>query len=197
MNDAYKNVYPHMVECAAEAARVARGVTAEQLSRPSYCTDWDVRTLVNHWVLYTSHGLEHRALRRQLPEELTARDFTAEPGWAEAYAEQLDRAVAAWDDPAVWDGEVPLGTERMPAADIAAMIVKEMAVHGWDVAAATGGTFRVSDGAARFVLDVVDTHAELYRRYEGFADPVAVSEDAPAFDRALAHSGRDPRRSTT
>ncbi|PKT70987.1 TIGR03086 family protein [Streptomyces populi] len=196
MNDAYKNVYPHMVECAAEAARVARGVTDGQLSGPSYCTDWDVRTLVNHWVLYTSHGLEHRALRKQLPEELTARDFTAEPGWAEAYAEQLDRAVAAWDDPAVWDGEVPLGTERMPAADIASMIVKEMAVHGWDVAAATGGTFRVSDGAARFVLDVVDTHAELYRRYDGFADPVDVPEDAPAFDRALAHSGRDPRRST-
>ncbi|MFI0962668.1 TIGR03086 family metal-binding protein [Streptomyces sp. NPDC021080] len=196
MNDAYKNVYPHMVECAAEAARVARGVTTAQLSGPSYCTDWDVRTLVNHWVLYTSHGLEHRALRKQLPEELTARDFTAGPGWAEAYAEQLDRAVEAWDDPAVWDGEVELGTAKMPAADIASMIVKEMAVHGWDVAVATGGTFRVSDGAARFVLDVVDTHAELYRRYDGFADPVDVPEDAPAFDRALAHSGRDPRRAT-
>ncbi|MET7984919.1 MULTISPECIES: TIGR03086 family metal-binding protein [unclassified Streptomyces] len=196
MNDAYENVYPHMVECAAEAARVARGVTRDQLPRPSHCTDWDVRTLVNHWVLYTSHGLEHRALREPLPEELTARDFTAEPGWAEAYAGQLDRAVAAWEDPAVWDGEVELGEAKMPAADIAAMIVKEMAVHGWDVAAATGGTFRVSDGAARFVLDVVDTHAELYRRYEGFADPVDVPEDAPAFERALAHSGRDPRRAT-
>ncbi|MCT9005950.1 TIGR03086 family metal-binding protein [Streptomyces rhizosphaerihabitans] len=196
MNDAYKNVYPHMVECAAEAARVARGVTAERLSEPSHCTDWDIRTLVNHWVLYTSHGLEHRALRKQLPEELTARDFTAEPGWAAAYAEQLDRAVAAWDDPAVWDGEVDLGTAKMPAADIASMIVKELAVHGWDVAAATGQRFDVSDGTARFVLDVVDTHAELYRRYDGFADPVDVSEDAPAFERALAHSGRDPRRAT-
>ncbi|MFE9876163.1 TIGR03086 family metal-binding protein [Streptomyces sp. NPDC005784] len=196
MNDAYKNSYPHMVECAAEAARVARGVTAERLSEPSHCTDWDVRALVNHWVLYTSHGLEHRALRKQLPEELTARDFTAEPGWAGAYAEQLDRAVAAWDDPAVWDGEVDLGTAKMPAADIASMIVKELALHGWDVAAATGQRFDVSDGAARFVLDVVDTHAELYRRYDGFAEPVDVPDDAPAFERALAHSGRDPRRST-
>ncbi|MET9404470.1 TIGR03086 family metal-binding protein [Streptomyces sp. NPDC002935] len=196
MNDPYKNAYPHMVECAAEAARVARGVTAERLSEPSHCTDWDVRTLVNHWVLYTSHGLEHRALRRQLPDELTARDFTAAPGWAEAYAEQLDRAVAAWDDPAVWDGEVDLGMAKMPAADIASMVVKEMAVHGWDVAAATGQRFRVSDGAARFVLDVVDTHAELYRQYDGFADPVDVPDDAPVFERALAHSGRDPRWST-
>ncbi|MET9890111.1 TIGR03086 family metal-binding protein [Streptomyces sp. NPDC006465] len=196
MNDPYKNVYPHMVECAAEAARVARGVTAAQLPRSSHCADWDVRTLVNHWVLYTAHGLEHRALRRQLPDELTARDFTAEPGWAEAYAEQLDRAVAAWDDPAVWDGEVDIGVAKMPAADIASMVVKEMAVHGWDVAAATGQPFCVSDGAARFVLDVVDTHAELYRRYDGFADPVDVPDDAPVFERALAHSGRDPRWST-
>ncbi|MFF4349613.1 TIGR03086 family metal-binding protein [Streptomyces sp. NPDC001530] len=191
-NDA---MHAYMIECAAEAARVARSVTAAQLSEPSYCSDWDVRTLVNHWVLYTSHGLEHRALRKQLSEELTARDFTADPGWAEAYAAQLDRAVAAWDDPDVWEGEVDLGMAKMPAADIASMIVKEMAVHGWDVAAATGQEFRISDGAARFVLDVVDTHAELYRQYDGFADPVPVPDDAPPFERALAHSGRDPRLS--
>ncbi|MFE3409064.1 TIGR03086 family metal-binding protein [Streptomyces mirabilis] len=197
MSNPYKNVHPYMVECAAEAARVAGGVTAARLGEPAptHCPDWDLRTLVNHWVLYTSHGLEHRALRKQLPEELTTRDFTADPGWARVYAEHLDRAVTAWDDPAVWEGEVDLGMAKMPAADIASMIVKEMAVHGWDVATATGQEFRVSDGAARFVLDVVDTHADLYRQYDGFADPVPVPDDAPLFDRALAHSGRDPRLS--
>ncbi|MFD8649012.1 TIGR03086 family metal-binding protein [Streptomyces mirabilis] len=197
MSNPYKNVHPYMVECAAEAARVAGGVTAARLAEPgpTHCPDWDLRTLVNHWVLYTSHGLEHRALREQLSEELTGRDFTADPVWARAYAEQLDRAVAAWDDPAVWEGEVDLGMAKMPAADIASMIVKEMAVHGWDVATATGQEFRISDGAARFVLDVVDTHADLYRQYDGFADPVPVADDAPLFDRALAHSGRDPRLS--
>ncbi|WP_217566078.1 TIGR03086 family metal-binding protein [Streptomyces sp. GbtcB7] len=195
MSNPYKNVHPYMVECAAEAARVAGGVTAAQLAEPgpTHCPDWDLRALVNHWVLYTSHGLEHRALRKQLSEELTSRDFTADPGWARAYGEQLDRAVAAWDDPEVWEGEVDLGMAKMPAADIASMIVKEMAVHGWDVATATGQEFRISDGAAPFVLDVVDTHAELYRQYDGFADPVPVPDDAPAFERALAHSGRDPR----
>ena len=69
-------------------------------------------------------------------------------------------------------------------------------MHGWDVAAATGQRFRVSDGAARFVLDVADTHAELYRRHDGFADPVEVPDEVPVFERALAHSGRDPRWST-
>jgi uncharacterized protein (TIGR03086 family) len=69
-----------------------------------------------------------------------------------------------------------------------------MAVHGWDVATATGQEFRVSDAAARFVRDVVETHAELYRQYDGFADPVPVPDDAPVFERALAASGRDPRQ---
>lgn len=197
MNNAYKDVHPAMAACAAEAARVARGVGAEQLTRPTHCPDWDVRALVNHWVLYTSHGLEHRALRRELSEELTARDFTADPGWARAYADALDRAVAAWDDPLVWEGEVDLGAGRMPAAELAAMIVKELAVHGWDVATATGQEFRISDGAARLVLDVVETHGALYRQYDGFADPVDVPADAPVFARALAASGRDPGQRAT
>ncbi|MHC3469720.1 TIGR03086 family metal-binding protein [Streptomyces sp. 7R007] len=189
----YEQTHRYMTACAAEAARIARGVPADRLDDPTHCPGWDVRALVNHWVLYTSHGLEHRALRRQLPEELTARDFTADPDWAGAYAAQLDRAVAAWADPAVWEGEVDLGMATMPAAEIAAMVIKEMAVHGWDVAAATGQRLRIPDDAAAFVLDVVEKHGDLYRRYDGFADPVPVPDDAPVFDRALAASGRDPK----
>ncbi|MFD7934234.1 TIGR03086 family metal-binding protein [Streptomyces sp. NPDC059755] len=190
----YDETHQYMSECAAEASRVARAVPAARLNDPTHCPGWDVRALVDHWVLYTSHGLEHRALRKQLPDDLVARDFTADPRWAEAYADQLERAVTAWAEPAVWEGEVDLGTAAMPAAEIAAMIVKEMAVHGWDVAVATGQEFHISDDAARFVLDVVERHGDLYRRYDGFAAVVPVAQDAPVFERALATSGRDPRQ---
>ncbi|WP_326653358.1 MULTISPECIES: TIGR03086 family metal-binding protein [unclassified Streptomyces] len=186
-------VYPHLTECAAEAARIARGVSADQLSAPTPCKEWDVRGLVNHLVLYSSHGLEHRALRKQLPEELTGRDFTTDADWAEQYAAQLDRAVAAWSDPAVWEGEVDLGSAAMPAPVIASLITKELAVHGWDLARATGQDYRISDAAAALILTVVDEHAEIYRQYDGFADAVPLPDGAPAFDRALADSGRDPR----
>ncbi|MFH8801402.1 TIGR03086 family metal-binding protein [Streptomyces sp. NPDC017936] len=190
----HDETHQYLSECAAEAARVARGVPAARLTEPTHCTDWDLRALVNHWVLYTSHGLEHRALRKELPADLVARDFTAEPDWAGAYAAQLDRAVAAWSDPAVWEGEVDLGLAALPAAELASMILKEIAVHGWDVAVSTGQAFHVSDGAARLVLDVVERHGDLYRQYDGFAAPVPVPDDAPAFERALAASGRDPRQ---
>ncbi|TLS41138.1 TIGR03086 family protein [Streptomyces montanus] len=188
------DVYPCMTECAAEAARIARGVAPRQLDAPTSCGEWDVRALANHWILYTSHGLEHRARRIPLPEELTRQDFTADPAWADAYAGQLDRAVAAWADPQVWEGDIDLGFMTMPAVEIASLIVKELAVHGWDMATATGQELRVSDATARLVLDVVEAHAEVYRQYDGFVAPVTLPDDAPAFERALALSGRDPRR---
>ena len=187
------SIHSHLTVCAAEAARVARGVRAESLSEPSVCADWKVWDLVNHLVLYSSHGLEHRALRKQLPEELTQRDFTADSDWAERYATQLDRALAAWRDPAAWEGEVDLGFTRMPASEIASLIVKELALHGWDLARSTGQDFKVPDETGEFVLAVVDEHAEVYRQYDGFADPVATADGATAFERALATSGRDPK----
>lgn len=192
----------HMKEAAAEAGRVAHGVPAGPPDGPTPCAGWDLRTLLNHWILYTSHGLEHRARRTQLPEELTRRDFAAEPGWPEAYAARLDRAVAAWAAPEAWQGEVDLGFAAMPAEEIAAMVVKELVVHGWDVAVATGQEFRCSAELGRFILEVVEKYAEMYREYDGFAEPVRLDgadgagEDrgsgATSLDRALALSGRDP-----
>ncbi|MGP3774920.1 TIGR03086 family metal-binding protein [Streptomyces sp. SDT5-1] len=194
MNELRKDtVYPYLVESAAEAARVAAGVKPDRLDAASGCGDWDVRTLVNHWTVYTSHGMEHRALRTRLPEELTARDLTTEEDWASTYAADLDRAVAAWSDPAVWDGDIDLGFAQQPAPEVAALLWAELVLHGWDVAHATGQEFAVSDGAAALLLQVVEANAELYRQYEGFAAPVPVGADASTYAKALALSGRDPR----
>ncbi|WLQ39835.1 TIGR03086 family metal-binding protein [Streptomyces laculatispora] len=189
-----KTEHDRMTECAAEAARVARAVSAAQLDNSATpCEGWDVRGLINHWVLYTSHGMEHRALRTEIPGELTTRDFTADADWAERYAAQLDRAVAAWSDPAVWAGTIGQGDSASPAADTAEMLIMETALHGWDVARATGQEFRLSDGAAGYVLEVVEKTAALYRQYEGFAAEVTVGNRVSGFERALALSGRDPR----
>ncbi|MFD3923854.1 TIGR03086 family metal-binding protein [Streptomyces sp. NPDC058595] len=185
-------VYPAMRECAAEAARIAGHVPAERLADRTPSADWDVRTLVNHLVLYTSHGLEHRARRTEMPETLTARDFTADADWPERYRAALGRAVGAWADPAVWEGEIGEGAGATPAVSVGTLMTLEMALHGWELARATGQEFRLSEEAAAFVLGVVDEYAEMYRKYDGFADPVPLPATAGTFDRALAASGRDP-----
>jgi uncharacterized protein (TIGR03086 family) len=185
---------PQLTAAAAEAARVARAVTAEQLKNPTPDTEWDVRTLANHLVLWTSYTFELRARGESAPEELQQRDFTAAPDWAGDYAAQLDRALAAWSDPAVWESELPMGDSSMPAAAIAGMMLLELALHGWELAVATGQPLEVSEPLAASVLGLVEEYAEMYRSYPGgFAPALPVADGAPAFERALALSGRDPR----
>ncbi|MFJ9692723.1 TIGR03086 family metal-binding protein [Kitasatospora sp. NPDC101183] len=187
-------LHPFLARAASLAAGAAAAVPADQaLDAPTPCADYDARTLINHWVLYTSHGLEHRARRAELPAELTARDFTADADWREAYAAQLERAVAAWEAPEVWEGEVDLGGSPFPALGIARMLILELALHAWDVAAATGGRIEADAELAELVREIAEEYAEMYRQFDGFAGEVDLPEDASAWDRALAASGRDPR----
>lgn len=192
--NAHHPMHPFLARAASVAAGVAAAVPADQpLDAPTPCAEFDTRALINHWVLYTSHGLEHRARRTDLPAELIARDFTADADWREAYAAQLEKAVAAWADPAAWEGDVDLGGSPFPAVGIARMLVLELLLHGWDVARATGGRIEVDEELALLTGEIVAENAEMFRQYEGFAEPVALPDGASAWERALAASGRDPR----
>ena len=72
------------------------------------------------------------------------------------------------------------------------MLLMEMALHGWDVARATGQEFRTDEQTATALEDIVQAQAELFRKYQGFADAVEPTKNATAFERALTLSGRDP-----
>jgi uncharacterized protein (TIGR03086 family) len=185
-----------MAAAAAEAARVvagaAKAANAGNLDQKTPCTDWDLRTLLNHTILWTSYSAERRAHGESVAEELMSKDFTAEPGYAQAYQAQIAKAVQAWSNPGAWEGDRNVMGSATPAADIADMLIAEMVLHGWDVAKATGQDYHCDDAVARNVLKTVEAQGELFRQYQGFAAIVPVPADATAFDRALALSGRDP-----
>jgi uncharacterized protein (TIGR03086 family) len=191
-----KNLHQEMKAAAAEAARVVNGVPdqgPDQLDGPTPCGDWDLRTLLNHAILWTSYSAERRAYGESVAEDLMSKDFTADPGFREDYEAQLNKAVQAWSDPKRWEGDLKVMGDATPAADVAAMLIMEMVLHGWDIARATGQEYVCDDAVATAVLDTVEAQAELFRKYEGFKDVVPVPDDAPALDRALALSGRDPQ----
>ncbi|WP_412543533.1 TIGR03086 family metal-binding protein [Longispora sp. K20-0274] len=185
-------LYPPLVAAAGRAALLVAGVRPERFGDPTPCGDWDVRALLNHYVLWTAHSFERRALRQEVPAELLERDFVAEPGWADAYAVQLDKAVAAWSDPAVWEGDIPMGGSGMPAASIAGLVLLELVLHGWDLAKATGQDPTWPEDVAVAVAGIVAENAELYRQYEGFGALVSPPGSPSTLERALAESGRDP-----
>lgn len=181
-----------MAAAADEAALLVSKVSTDQLSAVTPCTEWDLRSLLNHLILWTAYSAERRARDEPVSDELLNRDFVAAPDFGRDYAAQLDKAVAAWSDPAAWERSLNVMGSPTPAADVAALLLAETVLHGWDVAAATGQEYACADNVAEAVLEAVTANAELFRQYKGFADPVEMPESASLLDRALAASGRDP-----
>ena len=181
-----------MAAATAETVRVVGNVNAGELDSKTPCTDWDLRTLLNHTILWTAYSAEQRAYGQSVAEDLMSKDFTAEPGFAEDYQAQAARAVAAWSDPAAWHRELGVMGNNTPAADIAAMLLAETVLHGWDIASATGQDYRCAAELAEALRNTVEANGEMFRQYQGFAEIVPVPDDAGAFDRALGLSGRDP-----
>ena len=186
------NLHAEMTDAADAAARTVANVDASQFGRPTPCADWDVRALLNHLILWTSYSLAARAQGESVDQDLMDRDFAASPGFAAGYRAQLDRALTAWADPATWESSLDVMGTPTPSADVAALNIAEMVLHGWDLAAATGQTYTVSEPAAAAALRAVEANADLFREYKGFAEPVEVTPTASTLDRLLALSGRDP-----
>jgi uncharacterized protein (TIGR03086 family) len=186
------NLSAEMAAASAEAARVVGNVPQNALDTPTPCGDWDLRTLLNHTILWTSYSAERRAHGESVAEDLMNKDFTADPGFREDYAQQIDKAVTAWSAAQAWEGDLNVMGDATPAADVGAMLLMETALHGWDVARATGQEFRTDEQTAKALEDIVQAQAELFRKYQGFADAVEPAENATAFERALTLSGRDP-----
>ena len=120
-------------------------------------------------------------------------DPKAPPGYAQAYQAQIAKAVRAWSNPEAWAGDRGVMGSATPAIDIAAMLIMEMVLHGWDIAEATGQDYHCDGELAQALLGTVQAQAEMFRQYEGFAAIVPVPDDATALDGALALSGRDPQ----
>ena len=186
------NLSAEMAAASAEAARVVGNVPPNALDTPTPCGDWDLRTLLNHTILWTSYSAERRAHGESVAEDLMNKDFTADPGFREDYARQIGQAIKAWSSPGAWEGTRNVMGDATPAADVGAMLLMETALHGWDVARATGQEFNADDTTAAALLHIVQAQAELFRKYQGFAEAVEPPPNATVFERALTLSGRDP-----
>jgi uncharacterized protein (TIGR03086 family) len=179
-----------VASATAEAARVLRGVGPDHLAAPTPCGDWDVRTLGNH-LLQVVSALALAGRGAAVPDELWKRDLTVD-GWSARFDDAAGQAVAAWADPVAPHRTVTMGSADMPAPFVAAMLVADLTIHGWDLARATGQDFHCAENVAESAYRFVAETAEQGRGMGLYGVPVPVSESAPALDRALGLSGRDP-----
>lgn len=169
----------------------------ERYDDPTPCTEFTVADLINHiafgFVLARCSGTREAwdpAWTADSPAPVL--DGLPRERWAEAAAGAGAQVVAAWADPAAWAGDSHLGGAAMPAAVIGSMMTGELAVHAWDLAAATGRALEVGPGLGEVALEAMTGMAAMGREAGWIGPEVAVADGAPAFDRALGTAGRDP-----
>jgi uncharacterized protein (TIGR03086 family) len=179
-----------------ELAGVVGAIAPGQRDDPTPCTEYTVGQLRDHvlgWLRNFADGFADPG--GQAP----AADISAyhAPADAADAAAQVTSAAARLDR-ALRDGAAQrplrLGEAAMPGEMALGMILWEYQMHGWDLARATGQKWSPPAAAAQASLSFAP--AMLTDDYQGegkaFAPPVDVPAGAPALDRLLGLSGRDP-----
>lgn len=156
------------------------GVRAESLARGTPCAEWDLAELLGHLddsmdVLY--EGLTGGRIG------LVPRDDRACRFRTRACA-----VLGAWA--AGPPDRVRVGERPLDVRVLAAVGAVEIAVHGWDVAQASGRPRPIPDALAADLLPLARCLVAGEDRGVRFAAPLAVPEGARAETRLLAFLGR-------
>ena len=108
------------------------------------------------------------------------------------YQAASDRVLAAIRVPGAIEGTATFPWGEMPRGAALGIAVFDVAVHGWDLAQATGQELALSDALAEEMLALGRTMDLDQFRGDMFADEVVVVETAPTWDRVVAYAGRTP-----
>jgi uncharacterized protein (TIGR03086 family) len=173
-------------------AAIVRGVRDDQLAWPTPNHGRSVGDLLDHIgglaLAFTA------AARKEEPPgggNPSANAEALSDDWRTEIPDRLANLAEAWRDPAAYTGTTQAGPVEMNADEAALVALDEVTVHAWDLAAATGQDYDADPGA-------VEACAQFVAAFDGptddglFGPPVDVPESAPALDRLLGATGRDP-----
>ena len=174
-----------LVQIYETATRRARGiitsVKADQMTRPTPCSDWDVTELLNHMV---------RAQARYAGTISGGEVLTGKTP-----LEDFDAAVSAILETV----KAPGGLEKMvegrqgevPASQPLGGACLDLAIHTWDLAKATEQDTRLDSEVVGFILPMVEGIAQRGPN-RAFTTPVDMPASASVQDRMIALTGRKP-----
>jgi uncharacterized protein (TIGR03086 family) len=178
----------------ASTDRILEGVTAEHYDRATPCVDWDTRALLNHVLGTLALGAallgDVEPTVRMVPGSLPDGDLVGDDP-LKAYRVGVDGLLtAAGGDALSRSHATPLGD--MPGTVLGGFTTLDIAVHGWDLAKATGQHAELDDGLADDVFAFARQTITDATRAPRIGPEVAAGPHASATDRLVAFLGRRP-----
>lgn len=158
------------------------------LGRPTPCSDWDLRALINHMTVGNTFA---GALISAAPLPDRSADLLGSDH-RRAYADSVDVVVAAFRAPGALDRTVQAPAGTMPGAAFAGIRTTEALVHGWDVGRSLGRPADLDEDLCEQALAMTRTFMRDAMRGPGraFAAEQPAPAGAPAADRLAAWLGR-------
>src|SRR5918992_3503126 len=121
------------------------GTTREQFADPTPCSEWNVETLLDHVIggcLTFAAGAEGRRVDAMNQPHLTGEDHVS------AYENAARAALAGFRAPGALERDFMLPWGDSPGSAALGLALADAAVHGWDLAKATGQEATIEDDIA-------------------------------------------------
>jgi uncharacterized protein (TIGR03086 family) len=175
-----------------EFARRLRLVEPDDWRRPTPCSEWDVRALVNHVV---GANIRYQLLLHGVPTEQVEATRTVDHLGDDAlvsFVATADAVVACFREDGALERIVHHGTGDRTGRELLSMRILDAAVHGWDLARAIGADETLNDDVVGFLLAyTADLDLGAQQRAFALAD-TDVPRNAPSQDQLLHRLGRHP-----
>jgi uncharacterized protein (TIGR03086 family) len=193
MNTNANDPRPLYTRATEQAAALIRTVRPEQLSSPTPCTEFDVRTLLSHLV-----GGTHRiATIGEGGDGMAVHPFVegvSDEGWTTAYDEARVRVRNAWADDTRLDALVQVPWGKTPGRIALSGYAMENVTHVWDLSESLGHPVQLDPELAEFALAIA---RRVLPDEERDADtPFDTAQPAPegadAYGQLAAWLGRKP-----
>jgi uncharacterized protein (TIGR03086 family) len=175
--------------CEEFDRRVAT-VGSDQWSLDTPCTEWDVRTLVNHvavedpWVQPLLEG----ATIADVGDRFDGDQLGDDPRGAWRAAQH--DAIRAVDALPSLENTVHLSFGDFPASFYLTQLIFDHVVHAWDLATAIGADTRLDPELVDFSAGVFAAQEDSYRSSGAIAERPPIPADADPQTRLLAMFGR-------
>jgi len=177
MKTDYLDLYQRASAWTADQVRTASG----QMSAPTPCDGWDVKTLLNHmldtqrFVLESARG-EDTSPPSPEPPHLLQGDPVAQ-------FEGVQRdIIETFGEPGVMD----------KSSFSLVIAFGDQLVHGWDLARATNSDATMPDGLAQACYGLIHGRFSDDQRKGIFKPEIPVPVDATPQEKLLAYTGRAP-----
>ena len=178
-------------------ADLVTNVKDDALDRPTPCPAYALGDLIDHvGGLALAFAAAGRKERNAYTEMTGAGDASRLGGdWRERIRRDLAALAQAWAEPEAWTGMTRIAGDDSPAAVVGLVLADELAVHGWDVARATGQAYacepEILEAALRFLQMFASPDAPAGPEVT-FGPARILLEEAPLLDRVVGMAGRDP-----